>query len=162
QRVGPKDLRDIQQTLHLWTGEIESRFSVEDIPVTVRTVCHQEGDVIGIRIKSDLMKNGQLKVRLRIPFPTGGWTDLGTKWEGKENYISELSSTQKGQALITRKLDSLTYQIGLGWKGNAAIDKVKDHYFTLTPETTSEFQFSCNFTDKKVGSIPSFSDVEKS
>jgi hypothetical protein len=59
-------------------------------------------------------------------------------------------------------LDSLTYQIGLNWKGNATINKVKDHYFTLTPETTSEFQLSCNFTDKKVGSIPSFSDVEKS
>ncbi|HQK40391.1 MAG TPA: hypothetical protein PLO52_09785, partial [Flavobacterium alvei] len=37
----PKDIESISQTLNLWTGEIESSFKVEGIPVKVITLSHQ-------------------------------------------------------------------------------------------------------------------------
>ncbi|MCX2678587.1 hypothetical protein OOZ15_01405 [Galbibacter sp. EGI 63066] len=162
EKVTPKDLENIHQTLNLWTGEIESQFSVEGTPVTVWTACHQQEDAIGIRIKSDLIESGQLKVRLRIPYPTGGWTDLGTEWEGEKDYTSELSSIQKQKAVITRNLDSLTYQIGFNWKGKAILSKKEMHYFLLTPEGSNEFSFSCTFSNQKIIQHPSVTAIEKS
>jgi len=162
EEVQPEDITDIRQILNLWTGEIESNFKVDGIPVTVYTFSHQEEDVIGVRIKSDLIKQKLLKVRLRIPYPTGGWTDTGTKWEGQENYSSVLSTKSRNEAVITRKMDSLTYQIGLSWDGKAEITKKADHYFILEPLDGASFSFTCKFTDNNSSEIPSFSSVEKS
>ena len=82
----PKDIQSISQVLNLWTGEIESSFAVEGIPVKVQTLSHQDKDAIGVKVQSDLLKKGRLKIRLKIPYPTGDWDDTGTKWEGIEDY----------------------------------------------------------------------------
>lgn len=97
----PEDIKSISQNLNLWTGEIESRFEVDGIPVTVFTVSHQEKDAIGVRVKSDLLKESRIKVRLRIPFPTAEWSDMGTKWEGKQDYKSTLVQKSKTEATVT-------------------------------------------------------------
>ena len=158
----PEDLKDIQQKLNLWTGEIESHFSIEGIPVTVWTACHQNQDVIGARIQSDLIKNGQLKIRLRLPQPTGEWADLGTKWNAKTNYASSLSSKNKQEAIITRKMDSITYHIGLSWEGSAKISEKEANYYIVTPSKTATFSFSCSFKNQKIDAIPAFVSIEKS
>lgn len=162
EKVTPGDLQDIHQTLNLWTGEIKSSFSVEGVPVTVWTACHQQEDAVGIRIKSDLISNGQLKVRLRIPYPTGEWTDLGTKWKGNRHYISKIVSKKGHQVSIERKLDSLTYNIDLAWTGKAVIRKKEDNYFLLRPERQSDFSFICRFSNEDVKEISSFEEVEES
>ena len=55
------DVKDIHQTLNMWTGEIHSKFTVEDIPVEVITYCHQQQDVIAVKINSPLFKNREDK-----------------------------------------------------------------------------------------------------
>lgn len=162
EKVKPEDLKDIKQTLNLWTGEIESHFSIEGIPATVWTACHQNEDVVGARIQSDLIKKGQLKIRLRLPQPTAEWADFGTKWKDKINYASSISSKNKQKAVITRKMDSITYHIGLSWEGNAKINEQEENYYLLTPSKTDSFSFSCAFDNHKIKAIPSFSSVEKS
>ncbi|MDT0687205.1 hypothetical protein [Autumnicola psychrophila] len=132
-KVKPEDITIIDQTLNLWTGKIESLFKVEGVPVTVETVSHQEEDVVGVRIKSDLIEREQLKIRLRIPYPTGEWMDTGTKWEGNQNYKSSLSQKDKHEAVISHKMDSIHYQIGLAWEGKAEISEESSHYFVLQP-----------------------------
>ncbi len=42
--------------LNLWTGEIHSKFTVENIPVDVITYCHQQQDAIAVKIISPLIK----------------------------------------------------------------------------------------------------------
>ncbi|AVR47422.1 hypothetical protein C7S20_10410 [Christiangramia fulva] len=162
ERATPADLENIDQKLNLWTGEIESRFSVEGIPVTVWTVCHQAADAVGIRIKSNLISRGRLKIRLRIPYPTGEWTDLGTKWSGESNYTSKIISKNEQQVAIARKLDSLTYNIGLTWSGKAKFDKKEENYFILKPTGEEDFSFTCRFSDKVFKKIPSFAEVKES
>ena len=162
KRVTPKDLQDIHQTLNLWTGEIESRFSIEGIAVTVWTACHQEEDAVGFRIKSDLISAGQLKVRLRIPYPTGEWTDLGTKWKGERSYTSEIISKNAQGVSIERSLNSPSYNIGLSWTGTGKFDKKEDNYFLLTPTGQDNFSFTCRFSNTDVATIASFTKVEES
>ncbi|MBC7720720.1 MAG: hypothetical protein H7068_01785, partial [Pedobacter sp.] len=61
------DIKNIHQQLNLWTGEIISHFTVENIPVSVSTFCNQEQDVISANIQSDLIKSGRLKIFLLFP-----------------------------------------------------------------------------------------------
>lgn len=162
EEVKPEDLQNIQQELNLWTGEIESTFKIEGTPVVVYTTVHQEDDVVGVRVKSDLINQDQLQVRLRIPFPTAQWEDLATKWESDKDYTSTLSS-EKNQAHIKREMDSITYNIGVKWQGNAEIKEKEAHYFVLKPSNEqSEFEFTTKFSNSEISEIPGLAAVTKS
>ena len=47
--IAREDLREIHQTLDLWNGALESRFTLRDTPVRIRTCCHPERDCGGRR-----------------------------------------------------------------------------------------------------------------
>jgi hypothetical protein len=159
-----EDIQSIDQTLNLWTGETESSFKVEGVSVKVQTVSHQDKDAIGVKVESDLLQQGRLKIRLRIPFPTGEWSDFGTKWEGTQNYKSDITKSSKTSAVVTHVMDSISYNIHLKWKGNADFKKTGAHYFVVTPSKTKTLELSCLFaqTTKNVGVIPAFTDIENS
>ena len=160
----PSDIKNIKQILNVWTGEIESTFTFEGTPVKVWTASHQEKDVIGVKVASDLMKKGQLKIRLRIPFPTMKWGDNGNQWKSDFKYTSTLSNNGKNEAIINHKMDSITYNIGLKWKGNAAIAQKEAHYYLLTPSKNNLFEFSCEFAPAHKGklTIPDVATIQTS
>ncbi|MGJ5640555.1 hypothetical protein I3217_00375 [Formosa sp. S-31] len=160
EKVEPSDIKNINQNLNLWTGEIKSEFTVENVPVVVWTNCHQEQDVIGIKIQSELIQKKQLRVRVRFPYPTGAWTDLAAQWEGVRPYKSEIAKVSEQQAIISRALDSLQYQVGLQWKGKAKLTKQKDHYFLLHPEDNDTFEFTCQFSESVINKLISFDAVQ--
>lgn len=49
-RASLRDIQNIKQELNLWTGEIRSHFTIEDIPVDVVTLSHGQEDVIGAKV----------------------------------------------------------------------------------------------------------------
>ena len=49
------DIKNINQTLDLWKGIINSHFTLEGIPVDVQTMIHPDVDEIGCFIKSPLL-----------------------------------------------------------------------------------------------------------
>ena len=75
-----QDIQNIDQQLDVWTGEISSRFTVEGDTVKVITLADQQEDGVAVSITSSLLQQGRLKIRLRVPEPTGQWKDVGTNW----------------------------------------------------------------------------------
>ena len=57
-QIGMNLIREPDQKLDLWKGEIDSRFKIEGSPVKVLTVCHPEEDMISARIVSGLTGEG--------------------------------------------------------------------------------------------------------
>ncbi|WP_066220277.1 hypothetical protein [Formosa haliotis] len=162
EKVKPSDIKNINQHLNVWSGEIKSEFTIEDVPVRVWTNCHQEADAIGVRIQSDLLQNNQLKIRVRFPYPTASWTDLGAQWEGERPYKSRIVKQEDSQAIISRHLDSLQYQVGLAWKGGAKLTTKDTNYFVLTPTNKKVFEFTCQFTKAAVTNNFTFETTQKS
>jgi len=146
----PADIKDIHQQLNLWTGEISSTFKVENETVEVLTVCHQVDDIISTKVKSNLIKSGRLKIRLRFPYPTGAWGDMGDNYKNPEKHRSTIVSNNTTQAVISHQLDSATYYAALRWTGTAKIAEKEKHDFRLTPDPKSDsFELSVAFAPEK-------------
>jgi hypothetical protein len=157
-----RDIKSINQKLDLWTGEIKSEFTVEGEPVTVYTVSHQEEDRLAFKIISPLLKTGKIKIRLRFPYPTGGWADEGVNWLDEDKHQSSISNHDKNYAVVNHKLYQANYYASLLWSGKAELKKHAAHYFLLQPATNQdEFSFGCLFSEKESSNRPDFAGVQQ-
>lgn len=84
--AGINDINDIDQQLDLWTGEIRSRFTVEGEAVEVITQAHQEKDAVAFSIRSKLVAQKKLQVRIRFPLPMAEWKDVGVQRDTVDNH----------------------------------------------------------------------------
>jgi len=153
------DIKNIYQTLNMWTGEIHSTFTIENIPVDVITYCHQQQDAIAVKINSPLIKEGRLQVRIRFPYPTGDWADMGNNFTNDTMHRSSIISQNNSGALLRHQLDSTIYYVAAQWKGTATMKEKADHYFLLIP--TQENNFECTFRfDNKKTIAPAFAIIQ--
>src|ERR1700712_4222649 len=96
--AGIDDIKNVNQTLNLWTGEIKSHFAVEGQDVDVATICHQQEDVIGVQVNSNLIKENRLKILVRFPFPTNGFADDAVFYEKENEHQSSIINVYKSGA----------------------------------------------------------------
>ncbi|GLB51249.1 hypothetical protein NBRC110019_02880 [Neptunitalea chrysea] len=155
------DISQINQELNLWTGVIKSEFTLEGVPVTVYTACHQEKDMLGFKVESKLLDTKQLKFFVHIPHPTAGWSDFGTFTKKNSSYIATVTE-KNNTATINRQLDSLRYAITLAWDTQATMVNKGNNYFQLQPNTKRNFSFTCNFNSQKNDTIATFKDITTS
>ncbi len=142
-------ITSIDQTLDLWSGKIESHFTAGGSVVNVETACNPEKDNIAAKLSSDLIKSGQLKIKLHFPYPTGKHTDDACDWNVPEKHKTVLLEQKDNYAILQRTLDTTVYYVRVDWNGAAAMEKKAEHYFLLTPKDDN-FSFSVSFTEKKL------------
>ena len=155
QPAGIKDLRNIYQELNPWTGEIQSHFTVEGTAVDVVTVGHQAQDAMDVRVESELLKTGRLKVAVRFPFPTADWADMGTDYSHPENHQSAVVEQEPGRALLTHQLDTTKYFVAVEFASTTKLAPTRPHELVLTPSREDRvLELSCKFSPRK--STPPF------
>jgi protein-glucosylgalactosylhydroxylysine glucosidase len=156
------DITDINQTLDVWKGEIVTHFKFEGIPVEVITLCHQNNDMIAVKINSALLSNGKLKIKLRFPYPTGEHTDWACDWDKMQKHVSKIELIKGRSAVIKHILDSTIYYASLNWSATSKLDSPEPHCFVLKPGKTNHLEFSCLFTSKNNNSpLPSFTETQQ-
>lgn len=121
--ANPDDLRDVRQTLDLWTGIVTSRFTFEGQPIVVTTACHPASDAIAARIESPLVAAGRVGVFLDCPGddPREFANHVGD-WGRKPGYTL-LPTRAKGRADLVQRLDGDSVHVRIGWQGEASLDK---------------------------------------
>ncbi|TCC87380.1 hypothetical protein EZ428_22035 [Pedobacter frigiditerrae] len=157
-----EDIKNINQTLDPWTSEIKSLFTFEGVSVEVRTFSGQDQDIVSAQVKSDLIKAGRLKIRIRFPYPTGEWSDFGTNQKNEDKHSSSIISSQQNMGVISHQLDSAAYFTSFSWSGLAKLKKKSKHYFTISPDKSlNSFSFSCLFSpNKSAKAIPTFESIK--
>ena len=157
------DIKNIRQTLDLWTGIISSSFTVEEVPVKVITICHQQRDAVSFKIESALLKENRIQIRIHFPYPNGQWKDVGNNWSNEDKHASTLTQST-GLASIKRVIDTTIYFTSFKWTSSAKIVARSGHNFSLQPITKEGlFEFTCQFNDRKPkSSIPDFSKTKES
>ncbi len=155
------DVKDIHQKLNLFTGEIHSKFTVDEIPVEVITYCHQQQDAIGVKIISSLIEKEKISVRIRLPYPSGGWADMGNNFKDDNKHRSTIGKISNNTAVINHQLDTTNYSITVNWKGNATISIKQQHYYVIKPGIASSFEFTCHFAaDARFAGMQSFKKIK--
>ena len=134
-----EDIKDIHQTLDMWTGELKSHFTIEGEAVDVVTFCHQVNDVISVKVKSNLVKKGQIKIRLRFPYPTDKFLDEGNNWENEDKHTSFIIFHPKNRTTIEHFLDNDRYFVTLkSSDGKSILSEKSKHQFVVTPSVLSD------------------------
>jgi hypothetical protein len=157
--ISINDITKSVQKLNLWTGEMESRFIVDGRAVRVLTVCHPDDDIISVKVASELITAGRLKVRIRFPF--GAATSFGMDLKAIGEHTTEILSDSNNITLFGRKQDNDRYYV-LVSGDNAVLKKDSGHIFLLEPSTTDTvYSFSCHFfRDEGQGIVRSFNETE--
>ncbi|HWI92950.1 MAG TPA: hypothetical protein VNT20_16850 [Flavisolibacter sp.] len=159
-----RDVQNIYQELNLWTGKLRSHFTIEGTPVEVATYCSGTDDAIGVKVRSQLIQEGRLKVKLLFPYPTGAWTDEGANYSNDEKHKSSVIMSHDNGAVILHQLDTTKYYVSFKWEQDGSIDQKGHHYFLITPNPKDDlFDLTAKFTSKKdPGILPTFIDVRTS
>jgi hypothetical protein len=148
------DIKNINQELDLWTGIITSSFIVEDIPVKVSTACNQQEDVVAFKIESPLLNEERISIRVRFPYPTGQFKDVGNNWNANVAH-SSVASLGQNSAFIKRVLDNFNYKVNIYWSDRSEFKEKEKHYFLVTPQSVknNSYELTCLFEGEKALSI---------
>ena len=139
-----KDIEKPVQKLNLWTGEISSSFSIEGIPVTVRTVCHPDKDLISVRVESELISEKRLTVKIR--FPLGVSTPNGYDFNSPDKHSTSILDENQDEVIIERKQGHDIYYTKVT-KGEANLKRADTHLFYIEPQPENKFfEFSVQFS----------------
>jgi protein-glucosylgalactosylhydroxylysine glucosidase len=153
------DIQHPVQKLNLWTGEIDSRFNIEGVPVHILTVCHPDYDMISVKVISDLV--GKHRLRIKINFPLGVSSPTGYDFNSPDKHTTKIIADTNNCTLFDRIQDKDSYNV-LVWRNSAQLKEVNQHLYYLEPyQTDSVYSFSCQFMkNQETGRVQNFSETE--
>ena len=150
-------VKDIDQTLDLWKGKIDSKFTYNGQKYHVETVVDPQSrrNILSSRITSD----GEICVIIRFPYPTRKHTDDGCDWDKNKYHhieatkgkgVLEVEHIFDGTEFISSNFSILpadnSYWMYLSWIGDAKARTSSDNTIILT-SNTGVLDFSCEFAE---------------
>ncbi|MDR1381966.1 MAG: hypothetical protein LBJ47_10890 [Tannerella sp.] len=150
------DVENIRQTLNMWNGVIDSRYTVEGVPVRVLTCVEPETGSLAVRVQTPLLRSGRLRVEWTFPYGHPGVT--GADWDNPELHRTFLFSGDSHRADLQRQMDDMRYHASIAWDGTAEFAEAAAHRFVLTPGTEAEtLSFTVHYaTEKAAAALPPF------
>jgi len=155
--TGYEAFSDIEQTLDLEQGCIYSNYKLFGEPVSVKTACAPEKDMIAIAVEAATPKS----FVVRLPYPTGNHADDACRWIDN----ARLHYTYDTLAAVNRLVlthwfptvampdefgntteQDFSYCVAIQWPGEVevAVERKGDNSFVLTP-AAGDFSFTCEF-----------------
>lgn len=141
------DIQSIDQTLDVWTGEIHSQYVIEGNPVSVITFCDQNTDKISVKVESELVKEGKLKVNIAFPEPLDIWKYGGNTFSEGEGQ-TEATQTENGLE-IKSPVEGHNYQTLVNSSDEIKVGNKNYSSISLSPDTEDgEWSFSVAYNSE--------------
>jgi hypothetical protein len=112
------DVRDVVQRLDLWSGTIESRFTLDGAPVRVLTSAHPARDVVAVRVESSAGLSA-LGVRVAFPYASAIHTGDPADWTKPDLHRTEIVRQDRTSVAWRRTLDADGYAVRAAWSAGA-------------------------------------------
>ncbi len=147
------------QILNMLAGEIDSRFSIEDMPVHLKTVCHPDYDIISVKIISELIGKKQLSIK--IDFSEKAPSLPGTSYSSSPMNSTEVASDTNNLLIFDRSRNNDKYKVMI-WLNDAHVINISQNIYYLEPDgSDSTYSFSCQFLNNpEDGRIQDFGETE--
>jgi hypothetical protein len=158
--AAPADVHAIEQRLDLWSGTIESRFSVGDRHMRVLTCAHPARDILAFRIESAELDPATLAVRVAFPYAAATHTGDPADWTHPDRHRTRFVQESANTALWDRSLDATAYVVRAAW-APGKIRQEAAHEFRIEPERgASAIELVVSFaTADAEAPAPPFADV---
>jgi len=137
------DIAEVEQSLDLWTGILDSSFRLGGQPVRVRTCCHPLRDAIAVTIEPPLPAS----LSIAIEFPYGSSAITASDWNNPARHETRLTVDTPNSATIRRQLDAATYFVRLHWTGDASAEATGAHRVLLRGR---QLDFTCEFAPREI------------
>lgn len=137
-----ESISDIDQTLDMWNGLIDSRFMSDGKKIHVKTSVDPALDLVAAEISDE----GRHALALRLPYPTGNHSDDACDWTADSLHSTDIIMSQPGKAVIKHEIDTTVYFITLNW--DAKTEAVKDgpHTIVINPDS-EKWSVTAQFTE---------------
>jgi len=160
------------RNLDLWTGTHTTKFVVSGEwinkgewvnpaemggsgqQVTVTTYVHPDKDQVSVRVESDLISKGILKVALDFPYPT---LNNETNWIGDFNNIdgnhTSLKQISEVRSDFTREVDDFTYHVAMTYTDGAQLNSSNykgNPVWYLEGKGISTLEFSTEYSPEPI------------
>jgi hypothetical protein len=146
--AAPADIKNITQTLDLWTGILSSEYTFDGVPVHVETCCEPASGALAVRIETALIENGRLQIEWSFPYGHHG--NQAGLWNLPEKHKTTFSlsdgSDNKAATNISakREMDDVSHDAKLQFSAPVTSEKTAPHTIVLTPQKdTPKIQFTC-------------------
>jgi len=120
-----EDFNKIEQRLDLWNGELLSRFEWKGFLVKVSTIAHPQNDAVAVRIESDALAEGRLRVALDfLPVEHANESDLAAaaSRSGAVAHTTQRIDRGRRRADFLRQRGELSYYAALGWSDGGKLE----------------------------------------
>lgn len=139
------DIKEIEQTLDMWTGTVKSAFEIEGESVVVETCCHPVYETIAVYVKSNLIRRGRLKIVYKFPYGSGNIT--GGNWNQPEKHHTQVIKNTCNSVKWSRVMDKDNYFVDAEFSKYITIENNKMHsYIVSSNEDTDNLQFTTRFS----------------
>ena len=147
-RATMSDITDIEQSLDMWEGVINSSFKYAGETSKVTTICSPNQDAVSVAVESRLLSQGKMDIELRLPYPTGQHSDNASNYQADDKHESDIVEKNEGCAIIRHTIDTTTYYIAMTWNGRAKLEKRGAHTYAITPTEGDKLEVVCLFSEK--------------
>ncbi|MDP3949453.1 hypothetical protein [Microbacterium sp.] len=147
QIVGdPAQLSDTEQTLDLWTGLLDSAFSVGGLRTTSRTAVHPTRDLLAVSVTSELFAAHAATIRLSFATIQDTW-EADEDWTRPDAHETAVTVLPDGTVEVFRRVDDAEYWVHLHATG-CRVEASEPHVVELIPES-DRIELVVEFTHSK-------------
>ncbi len=158
--VSISELKDIEQTLNLWEGVLQSAFRIDGHPVHVLTYCHPHRDAIAVRVETSESNISNLPAAFTFPYGSENWGPEMADWNSPSRHKTTIVRSEKGLVELKRTLDNDVYFIRIAFSENCKWIKKGPHSFLLAPFRGEAFEFVCEFSpERKTDTLPDVAET---
>ena len=151
--VRPEDLKDIECTLDPWTGSLRGRFTIGGEAVATETIALPDEDGIAFRVRSPMLADQRLGIRVAFPYPSGHWGPLAHDWSKPDAHVSATDTDEAASLLVTRTMDATTSFARLTTR-NGKVRRTGPHEFRLVSGGATTLEATIVFSREKPASTP--------
>ncbi|MDE6193619.1 MAG: hypothetical protein K2M83_06520 [Muribaculaceae bacterium] len=147
----PESLTDIDQTLDMWNGVINSSFKADGKKAMVMTSVDPKLDLVAAEINDE----GRHAIALRLPYPTGKHSDDACNWDADSLHTTEIVLSEAGKAVVKHSVDTTAYYITLNWTGTGEAILDSANTVVINPDS-DKWNITAQFTEEMTdGNNPS-------
>ncbi|MET0323127.1 MAG: hypothetical protein ABW069_20580 [Duganella sp.] len=153
--IDPADVTAIDQQLDLWRGQLHSRVALLGQPVAVRSAASPATDTVAFSIRSPLLAQGRLAVRIALPYgyayPAGATHhNPPLDFSHANGHASTVLERGERKLVVEHRRDGARYAMTIASGGQLIIRQPSAHVFEIAPAAGDTLAFTVSFVHEGV------------